>query len=52
MWFFTRIEILQNQNVIDTIYPTQQFIAQQFLENNQDRIFINNAAGNYSSQAQ
>ena len=49
-WLFTRIEILQNQNVIDTIYPTQQFIAQQFLEIDEDRLFINNCCGNYSSQ--
>ena len=51
-WFFSRIEILQNQNVIDTIYPTQQFILQQFLEEDQDRIYINNCVGNYSSQSQ
>ena len=51
-FIFSRIEILQAGNVIDTIYPTQEFIMQQFLNDENDRSYINNAVGNYSSAAQ
>lgn len=50
--WFTRIEILQNSNVIDTIYPEQQFLMQQFSQIDEDRLYINNGAGNYSSLSQ
>ena len=50
--WFSRIEILQNSNVIDTIYPEEQFILQQFTNIDEDRVYINNGAGNYSSVSQ
>ena len=48
---FSRIEILQAGNVIDTTYPTQEFVIQQFVNDENDRPYINNAVGNYSSAA-
>jgi hypothetical protein len=39
-------------NVIDTIYPSQQFILQNLLNADEQRVAINNSAGNYSSAAQ
>ena len=50
--WFQRIEILQNSNVIDTIYPEEQFLLQQFTNFDEDRIYINNGAGNYASLSQ
>ena len=52
-WFwFTRIEICQNNNVIDTIYGNYMHLLNQILHDDQDRISTNNAAGNYASVAQ
>ena len=48
----SRIEIVQGGNIIDTIYDNQQFLLNQFLEWDEDRLAINNAAGNYASTAQ
>ena len=45
-YFFQRIEICQNGQVLDTIYGGQQFLLQQWLNEDQDRIYISNAAGN------
>ena len=50
--WFQRIEILQNATVIDTIYPEEQFILQQFFNRDEQRTFINEGAGIYSSNAQ
>ena len=50
--WFTRVGLLQNFNVIDTIYPEQQFIVQQYANIVDARVYINNTAGNYSSLAQ
>ena len=51
-FFFTRIEIVQNGNVHDTIYGNQQFLMNQLLEWDEDRLACNNGAGNYASTAQ
>ena len=51
-FFFTRIEIVQGGNVIDTVYGNQQCLMNQLLEWDEDRLAINNAAGNYASTAQ
>ena len=51
-FFFTRIEIVQGGNVIDTVYGNQQFLMNQLLEWDEDRLAINNSAGNYASTAQ
>jgi hypothetical protein len=49
---FTRIEIVMNGTVLDTIYGNQQFIMNQLFWSDQDRAYINAAAGHYASQAQ
>ena len=51
-FFFSRIEIVQNSNVVDTIYGNQQFLMNQLLFEDEDRLALNNAAGNYASTAQ
>ena len=51
-FWFTRIELVQGGTVIDNIYGNQQHIMQQILEWDEDRLAINNAAGNYASSAQ
>ena len=50
--FFSRIELVQGGNVIKTIQGNQQFLKNQLFEWDEDRIAINNAAGNYASTAQ
>ena len=52
-WFwFTRVEVVQGSDVVDTYYNTQQFVLNQMLEYDEDRLSINNAAENYASTAQ
>ena len=48
-FFFTRCELLMGGSVIDTIYGQEQFILNQWLEYDEDRLAVNNAMGNYSS---
>ena len=48
-----RFEIYINGNCIDTKYPTEQFIQQQFYSGtDEQRLFVNNGQGNYSSNTQ
>ena len=52
-WYFmNRLEIVQNGTVIDTVYGNQQFIQNQWLDWDEDRLSVNNAAGNYSNATQ
>ena len=51
-WLFQRIEILINGNIIDSIYPTEQFILQQFFNYDEDRLIINSGVGSYASALQ
>jgi len=51
-YFFTRLELVINSQVIDTIYPSQQFILTQWKHDESDRIYLNNCAGNYASGQQ
>ena len=51
-FFFTRIEVVQNNVVVDTLYGSQQHQANQLFFYDEDRIFRNNLAGNYASVAQ
>ena len=51
-FFFNRIEIAQGGNIIQTIYGEQQFLMNQVLEFDEDRLANNNAAGHYGSVAQ
>jgi hypothetical protein len=48
MWF-TRLEIVQNGNVIDTRYPIEQYLHTQWFNSDENRLKINTAAGLYSS---
>jgi hypothetical protein len=51
-FFFTRIELVINSQVVDTIYGNQQFLMTQWKFADSDRIYMNNAAGNYAAGAQ
>ncbi len=49
-WFhISRIEILQNGNTMSTTYGNEQFLINQLLHYEEDRLSFNNAAGSYSS---
>ena len=50
--WISRIEILINNQVIDTIYPETQFLLQNIFNWDEDRTYINNSAGSYSSTTQ
>ena len=48
-FFTTKVEIVVNNITIDTLYPVQQFTAQQFFNDDPDRVYINNMQGSYNS---
>lgn len=50
--WFSRIEFVQNNIIIDTYYPSQQFILNQIIHDDKERLTINNTAGNYASREQ
>ena len=52
MYFFTRIEIFQSGNIIDTLLPNEQFLRTQMLDYDEVRYGSNAAMGLYSSTAQ
>jgi len=45
--WFTRIEIVQNNNIIDTIYPVANFLHHQMFVADEQRKLLNYGAGNY-----
>ena len=52
-WFWVpRMEVCQNNVILDTLYGNQQFLLNQMLFDDQDRLSTNNAAGNYASVTQ
>jgi hypothetical protein len=51
-YWFSRIEITINNIVIDTIYPTQQYLSHQMFYEDLKRQYINIGAGNYASVSQ
>jgi len=51
-FWWTRIEAVVNGVILDTYYPTQQFVLNQILNSNSDRIMVNNGVGNYASATQ
>ena len=51
-FFCSKIEVIINNVCIDTYYPLQQFIANQFGFHDEDRLLFNNLAGSYASVAQ
>ena len=52
VYFFNRVEIVLNNNVIDTIYPQNIFAHIQLMNRDEQRLLINNAMGNYASASQ
>lgn len=50
--WINHIDIVQAIVIIQTVYGEQQFLMNQILEFDEDRLAINNMAGNYSSVAQ
>jgi len=53
IFWIQRYEIYVNGNCIDTKYPTEQFIQQQFYSGtDEQRLYVNNGMGNYSSNTQ
>ena len=51
-FWFTRIEIVQNNNVIDTIYANQQFLMNQLFLFDEQRTLLNLGCGSYSNTTQ
>jgi len=49
--WFNRIEIVINNQVIDTIYPHQQFLLNNLFNFDEDRALINKASGDYKTIA-
>ena len=52
VFWTTKIELVVNNVTIDTLYPASNFIAQQFFNEDEDRVLINDAEGSYSSLQQ
>lgn len=51
-FWIDHIDLKLSGKVADTYYPGQQFITQQLLFDDEDRIYSNNAAGHYASVSQ
>ena len=51
-YFLNKVELVINNVTIDTLYPLQLWISQQFLNDDEDRVLINNMQGNYASVTQ
>ena len=51
-FWWQRIEVVQGGNVIDTLQNNFNFLENQLMEWDEDRLAINNMCGNYSSTAQ
>ena len=50
--WFNRIEIVINNQVIDTIYPEQQFLLNNLFVSDEKRTIVNTASGSYSNPTQ
>ena len=50
--WINHIDIVQAGVILQTVYGEQQFLVNQLLEYDEDRLAINNMAGNYASVAQ
>ncbi len=51
LWF-QKVDIVIGGNVIDTYYSQQNFLLENLFNIDEDRIYLNNQMGNYSSVAQ
>ena len=49
--WFTRIEIVQNNQIMDTIYPQSNFLLHQCFLSDEDRQLVNDGAGDYANFA-
>ena len=47
--WFTRIEIVQNNNIIDTIYPISNFLQHQMFTSDEERRKLNHGTGEYTN---
>jgi hypothetical protein len=47
--WFSRIEVVQNNQILDTIYPHSNFLQHQLFVTDEERKKINQGAGNYQS---
>lgn len=52
LFWHSRLELVVNNTVIDTIYPLQQFLTHQLFNKDEIRSTINNQMGNYQSVGQ
>ena len=48
-FFPTKVEIVINNITIDTLYAVSNFVAQQFFNHDEDRVYINDMQGAYNS---
>ena len=51
-FFFTKLEFINANGVSDTIYNTEAFLRTNCLHPDEDRLSMNNSAGNYASVTQ
>ena len=51
-FFTTKVEIVVNNVTVDTLYPVSNFVSQQFFNDDNDRVYINNMQGSYNSLTQ
>jgi hypothetical protein len=51
-FFLQRLEIVINNNIIDTIYPEEQWLRQQLFEYDERRKYTNVLCGDYANPAQ
>ena len=49
IFWFTRLEIVINNTVIDTVYPIELFLHEQMFQQDEKRRLVNNAMGPYDS---
>jgi hypothetical protein len=52
VFWYTRIEVLVNNNVVNTYYPISQFGRQQHFNTDEDRLKYNTAQGIYNNNTQ
>ena len=52
VFWLTKIELVINNITVDTLYPTSNFVAQQFFFEDEDRCLISNMQGSYNSLPQ
>ena len=51
-FWFSRIEFVQNNNIIDTVYSNQQFMSNQLFNYDEQRTILNLGAGAYNNTTQ